>query len=643
MSTAPATAAFATPPRRRIPGFAALFLRKPVAVGALVVLVLLVLAAVAAPLVAPYDPIVQDTSATRQGPSLAHLLGTDVLGRDLLSRIIWGARDSLGGVALAVVVMLAIAVPVGVTAAYVGGRVDRVIMSIVDVVMSVPNIIMTLAALAIFNNSMTAAMITVGVLASAAFSRIFRSAVLATRRELFVSAATVMGLRPLQIMVRHALPHAGGVVLVQASLFAAATLGIQTGLAFLSFGPPPPAPTWGGMVADASKVLATHPWMFIPTGGVIAIATLALGLLGDGIRDANAERFTAPTRVRGLEQNRAAVDEVVPAAEEPLLAVRDLTIGFGDRGALTVVDSVSFDIAPGEVVGLVGESGSGKTVTALALLGLLGGSGRVTGGSIRFDGRELAGDRKAFAEVRGSGIAYVSQEPMTALDPTVRVGAQLIEAVRHHDGCSRAVARRRALELLEAVRIREPERVLRSYPHEISGGMAQRVVIARALAGRPRLLIADEPTTALDVTVQAEVLALLRSVQRDTGMAIVFVTHDWGVVAETCERALVMYAGQLVESAGIDDLISRPRHPYTRALLASDPHGARRGELLPTIGGTVPSPADWPVGCRFAARCPLAVDACRRAPIALVDLGAERTSRCIRIDALVAEEKGATA
>ncbi|MEO5535352.1 MAG: dipeptide/oligopeptide/nickel ABC transporter permease/ATP-binding protein [Pseudolysinimonas sp.] len=634
------TGSFAVPARRTSTGFTAALLRKPVAIAALVVLIVLVVAAIAAPLIAPYDPIVQDTAATRQGPSWVHLLGTDSLGRDLLSRLIWGGRDSLGGVALAVAVMLVIALPVGITTAYAGGRVDRVIMSIIDIVMSVPTIIITFAALAIFANSMTAAMITVGVLASAAFARIFRSAVLATRKELFVSAATVTGLRPFQILTRHVLPHATGVVLVQTSLFAAATLGIQTGLSFLAFGPPPPAPTWGGMVADASKVLATHPWMFVPTGGVIAVATLALGLLGDGIRDANAERFTAPIRTRDLFQKPAAVDSVVPTVASPLLSVRDLSIGFGEHSGLTVVDAVSFDIAPGEIVGLVGESGSGKTVTALAVLGLLGGTGRITRGSITFDGLELVGDLRALAATRGSGIGYVSQEPITSLDPTFRVGSQLIEAVRHHDRCSRAVARRRALELLAAVKIREPERVLRSYPHEISGGMAQRVIIARALAGRPRLLIADEPTTALDVTVQAEVLTLLRTVQQETGMAILLVTHDWGVVAETCSRALVMYAGQIVESAGVDDLLDRPRHPYTRALLASNPHGARRGETLPTIGGTVPSPADWPVGCRFAARCPLAVDECRAAPIPLIEAGPARTSRCIRIDALITDTAG---
>lgn len=613
-------------------------LRNPVAVVSLAVLFVLIAAAVFAPLLAPYDPIAQDLSASRQGPSAAHLLGTDALGRDLLSRIMWGGRESLFGVAEALFVMLAIAVPFGVLTAYLGGIFDRIVLGVIDIMMAIPGIIITLATLAIFNSSMTAAMISVGALASGAFTRVFRSSVLAVRRELFVSAAVVSGLRAIPIMVRHVVPHAKGAILVQASLFAAATLGIQTGLSFLAFGPPPPAPTWGGMVAEAATMLATHPWMFVPTGGVIAIATLALGLLGDAIRDAAAERAGSARSGAAGEQNVVGPVGAEPAGDDALLSVRGLTVEFGSGAeATTVVDGASFDVRRGEFVGLVGESGSGKTVTALAVLGLLSAGGRITAGSVRFDGRELRDDAAAMEAVRGSGIAFISQEPMVALDPSFTIGWQLVEAIRHHDKCDKRQARERALELLASVKLRDPEKVFASYPFQVSGGMAQRVVIARALAGRPRLLIADEPTTALDVTVQAEILALLRSMQAD-GMAVILVTHDWGVVAETCGRALVMYAGQVVEEAPLPQMIHAPRHPYTRGLLDSSPSGVRRGEILPTIGGTVPSPVDWPVGCRFAARCPLARDECRAAPIPMVALDDDRRSRCIRIPALVASE-----
>ena len=610
-------------------------LRNPVAVISLVVLAVLIGAAVLAPVLAPYDPIAQDIASARQGPSADHLLGTDSLGRDILSRLMWGGRESLFGVGEALGVMLIIAVPFGVLTAYLGGLFDRLVLGVIDIMMAIPGIIITLATLAIFDSSMTAAMISVGALASGAFTRVFRSSVLAVRGELFVSAARVSGVRALPIMARHVLPHAKGVILVQASLFAAATLGIQTGLSFLAFGPPPPAPTWGGMVAEASTLLQTHPWMFVPTGGVIALATLALGLLGDSIRDAAAERVGSKRASDAGEQNVAGPLDALPVEEQTLLSVRGLTIVYGTGdSATTVVDGASFDVHRGEFVGLVGESGSGKTVTALGILGLLGAGGRITAGSVRFEGQEICDAPAAVEAVRGSGIAFISQEPMVALDPSFRIGWQLIEAIRHHDGTSKREARERALELLAAVRLKDPQRVFDSYPHQVSGGMAQRVVIARALAGRPRLLIADEPTTALDVTVQAEILDLLRSMQSD-GMSVIIVTHDWGVVAETCQRAIVMYAGQIVETAPLPQMIDAPRHPYTRALLDSNPSGVTRGAILPTIGGTVPSPADWPVGCRFAARCPLATDDCRRAPIPVVELGSERRSRCIRIPELV--------
>jgi peptide/nickel transport system permease protein len=617
-------------------------LRKPLGVAAAVVIAVLVLAAVFAPWLSPYDPIAQDPAAARQWPSAAHWLGTDLLGRDLLTRIMYGGRDSLLGVTEALIVMLAISVPVGILAAYLRGAFDRAVLATIDIMMSIPAILITLASLAIFSNSMVAAMVTLGVLASAAFTRVFRSAVLAHRQAPFVQAAVVTGLPTGRILTRHVLPHARGVILVQASLFAAATLGIQTGLSFLAFGPPPPAPTWGGMVSEAASVIQSFPWMFIPTGGVIVLATLAFGLLGDALRDAAAEqvrpgRAVARPAIAPRATTAAVVEAPVRHAPDAVLAVDDLCVSFGANPELTVVDHVTFDVRPGEILGIVGESGSGKTVTALATIGLLGRGGRVSGGTIAFEGKDISSDPATMKGVRGSGIAYISQEPLVALDPSFTVGSQIVEVVRRHDRCTRAQAQRRAMDLLADMRLPDPARVYRSYPHQISGGMAQRVVIAKALAGRPRLLIADEPTTALDVTVQAEILALLKMLLDQTGMSIILVTHDWGVVAQTCDRTVVMYAGQVVEEAAMTALIASPRHPYTRGLLASNPHGARRGDILPTIGGVVPPPGTWPVGCRFAARCPFAQADCASGPIPLGGAGEERLSRCIHVAAIVEE------
>ena len=276
-------------------------------------------------------------------------------------------------------------------------------------------------------------------------------------------------------------------------------------------------------------------------------------------------------------------------------------------------------------------------MTARAVLGLLPDGGRTTAGSVRWDGVELVGlPQRELRRYRGSGISLISQESVASLDPTRTVGAQLAQVVRLHDPAGRADVRGRVRQLLEQVRLPDPAAVARKYPHQLSGGMAQRICIAIALAGRPRLLIADEPTTALDVTVQAEVLDLLRALQRETGMAVLLVTHDWGVVADVCDRALVMYAGQVVEQATTDQVFDLPLHPYTDGLLQSDPHAAGvppRGEL-PSIPGSVPPPGSWPHGCHFAARCPLVVDACRTGPVPLVEPEDGRSSRCLRVDEL---------
>ena len=291
----------------------------------------------------------------------------------------------------------------------------------------------------------------------------------------------------------------------------------------------------------------------------------------------------------------------------PLLAVRDLAIEFRtEQGVVRAVDGVSFDVFPNETVGLVGESGCGKTVTGLALLGLVPSPpGRVAAGSIRFEGHELAGmPEQRLRALRGREIAMVFQEPMTALNPVFTVGGQLADVLRRCKGLTRRQARVAAIELLARVGIPAPERRVDEYPHQLSGGMRQRVVIAMALSCDPKLIVADEPTTALDVTTQAQVLEQMMRLQQEFRMALLLITHDLGVIAETCDRAMVMYCGKVVEQAPIGELFARPRHPYTAGLLASIPAAAadERREL-PVIPGMVPDLLDLPAGCRFADRC----------------------------------------
>jgi peptide/nickel transport system permease protein len=622
------------------PGFLRRLLRRPVAIVCIAYLIFVVIVAIVAPIVFPNVSGEQAGSftAVRETPSASHVLGTDTLGRDVLQRLLVGTRITVVGVAEALAVILVLGVPFGLAAGYFGGRIDRVSTWVADVAYSIPGIIVMLMVLSVFPYSMLAAMVAFGVLVSPVLMRVVRAAVLPVRRELYISAARVSGLSHRYILRRHVLPRVAGPIIVQASLLSALALLVQTGLSFLGLLVKEPAPSWGGMVANGLSVIVLQPWLIWPPGMAISVTVLALGLLGDAVRDSMVEVWSAPVgRVRRAV--RPPADEVATAqpGRDALLSVRGLEVAFRNphgRG-VRVVDGVSFDILPGETVGLVGESGCGKSATAMSIINLLPRGGRVEGGTILFEGRDLTRmSERELNRVRGKGIGVISQEPMVAFDPTFRIGWQLAEVVRRHQSLSRSEAKGRVLELLRQVNLPDAEGVARRYPHELSGGMAQRVAIARALAGDPRLLIADEPTTALDVTVQAEILDLLRDLQEQNGMAILLITHDWGVVADLCERTVVLYAGQVVERAPLRPIFREPLHPYTEALLAANPHGGVGREELPTIPGTVPQPGQWPVGCHFRLRCQYATQACAEHEIPLEEVEGDRETRCIHAEEL---------
>ena len=516
--------------------------------------------------------------------------------------------------------------------------------------MAIPPIIIILVVLAVIPGSENAAMLVFGLLGAPSMLRVVRGATLKVREEPYVTAGRLCGLSALQVVRRHVLPRVAGPIIVQASIFAAYALLFETGLAYLGLTASSSSPTWGGMVAEASTVIEQQEWLLIPSGVLIAVTILAFGLLGDAARDAAAMEDAAPAHRRRTAAPRDAAGQAAPASQpgapsadadaDALLSVRGLSVtGQGRSGQTLVVDSVSFDVFPGETVGLVGESGCGKTLTALAVLRLLPASLAVAGGQAQWAGRDLLQmPDRVFDALRGSALAYVSQEPQASLDPSFTVGSQLAEVIRRHDRVPRSAGRARAVALLRQVELPDPDRTARAYPHELSGGMAQRVALALALAGRPDLLIADEPTTALDVTVQAELLALLRRLARETGMAVLLITHDWGVVADVCDRTIVMYAGQVVERGGVQDLFERPLHPYTLGLLRSHPSLARPGQPISALPGRVALPGAWPTGCRFAPRCGFADDACRAGPILLAEHGASRQARCLHTERLLPDE-----
>jgi peptide/nickel transport system ATP-binding protein len=319
-------------------------------------------------------------------------------------------------------------------------------------------------------------------------------------------------------------------------------------------------------------------------------------------------------------------------ANGPLLELRHLAVSFAtDDGTVHAVDGIDLSLARGRTLGLVGESGCGKSVTSLAIMGLLPPENSKVKGEVRFEGRDLLTlDADTIRDLRGARLAMIFQEPMTSLNPAYTVGDQIVEVIQRHQGLSATDARTRAIEMLRIVRIPSPERRVDDYPHKLSGGMRQRAMIAMALACGPELLIADEPTTALDVTIQAQILDLMRGLRRDTGTAIILITHDLGVVAEMADDVAVMYAGQIVERAPVRDLFARPEHPYTVGLLGSIPRLDEKRERLPSIEGRVPDMTRPPVGCRFAARCPFVEPACRDAEPALVEVAPGHLTRCRR-------------
>jgi peptide/nickel transport system permease protein len=627
-------------------------LRRPTAVVSLGFLALIVLGAIAAPLIAPYGPLTPDFLHALAGPSSAHLLGTDALGRDVLSRLMYGARPSLLACAVTVLVALGLGVSGGLIAGYTGGWTDSVVSRFGDVLLSVPAFIILLVVVTIFPTGLTLASVTLGVLFSPAIMRVVRSAVLSVRHLPYIDAARVAGLPPRRIMFQEVLPRVTGPVVVQASLTAGAALLTVTGLGFLGFGTQPPQPSWGSLIADGEQVMQQQSFLLIASGGIVALTVLAFVLFSDSLRDVLAARWApvaASPRPRGKEPVAAdhAEDDAALSAGtgkgRPLLRVQGLSVAIGHgAGERVLTREVSFAVMQGESVGIVGESGSGKSITVKAILGLLPGGAHVTAGEVYYDGNAVSRfSRRERTAWHGSKVGFISQEPIASLDPRCTVGHLLTSIVRLHDDCSRSEAKVRVLELLDMVRLPDPADVFRAYPHQLSGGMAQRISIAAALAGRPDLLIADEPTTALDVTVQAEILDVLRELQQQLHMSLVLVSHDWGVVADICERVVVMYAGEVVETCGVSTVLTRPRHPYSSALLASDPAEVPSGQRLPTIPGSVVQAGQWPVGCHFADRCKYVTDECRERPVPLTRVDEGHFSRCLHHADLAMEESSA--
>jgi peptide/nickel transport system permease protein len=598
------------------PGIWHRLVRNPLAVIGLVWIAFLLLCFLVPGLLATHDPVQQDVTLTRlrETPSADHWLGTDAFGRDLYSRIIWGGRLTVKAILIALGLSTLIGIPVGLLSGWHGGRVDRAIMWIVDVLFSLPLILLALAIVGALGTGLVPAMIAVGVLLSTRFARLTRGVALAEREELYVDAARISGLSTPTILRRYILPNLWPVLIVQIAIISGVILLVGAVLSFIGVGSPPDSYDWGAMLNQGREQVLAFPYQVVPSAAAIVLTVLAFNLVGDGVRDAIGQPTVRPSRrSERRDEPTRGVAESTAHPDGALLSISNLSVEFpGAREQVAhVLDGVTLAVRPGETLCIVGESGSGKSMTVLTALGLTPPPGRRTAGEVRFDGLELIGlTERQWQSVRGRRIGMIFQEPVAVLNPGLTVGAHLVETLR----LDRRAARSRAIELLTLVRVPDPERRIDEYPHQFSGGMAQRVGIALALACDPVLLIADEPTTALDVTVQGQILDLLAEIQERLGMAMILITHDLGVVAEVADRVAVMYAGQVVESGDATEVFRTPQHPYTSALLATMPQHHERDDELSVIPGTVPSPTAWPGGCRFHPRCPVAVDACHVTP-----------------------------
>ncbi|MBK0327998.1 dipeptide/oligopeptide/nickel ABC transporter permease/ATP-binding protein [Rhodobacteraceae bacterium F11138] len=608
-----------------------LFRNRLAAMGAVVLTVILLLVLLT-PLLPLPDPDVTATADRFQTPfSPGHLLGTDHLGRDQLSRLLHGTRLSLAvGIAAAAIAGF-VGSAIGIIAGYFGGRVDNMIMRGVDMLMAFPYILLALAIVAALGPGLMNALIAVAAVNVPFFARNIRGITVGLAEREFIDAARLAGMGHTRIILSELLPNVLPVIIIAMSTTVGWMILETAGLSFLGLGSQPPQADLGSMLGEARSALISHPFTSVVPGVMIFLIVMSINLLGDGVRDALDPRLRSGALSRPRATTLVQRNDPVPAATEDLLAIQDLQTQFhaGNR-VYKAVGGVSLSVSPGECLGLIGESGSGKSVTALSVMGLVASPpGVITGGAVRFRGDDLIGaPYETLRRKRGDRVAYIFQDPLATLHPLYTVGDQLIEAIQSHHAVSRSAARDKAIRLFKAVRIPNAESRVGNYPHEMSGGMRQRVGIAMALANDPDVIIADEPTTALDVTVQAQILALLDDLRRDRGLAIIFITHDFGVVGQLCDRVAVMYAGRIVEQGPTQSVLETPAHPYTKRLIACVPELGRGRRELAAIPGLPPSVEALPPGCAFAPRCTKAQDDCRSGQIALTG-SYPRAVRCL--------------
>jgi oligopeptide/dipeptide ABC transporter ATP-binding protein len=607
-------------PSSPIYGFWKTFSKNRMGVVGLVMLLVAVLVAVFAPVIAPYDPETSEgltSSDIYNAPNAEHWLGTDDAGKDVFSSFIYGSRVSLIVGFFAAFISIVIGGVIGIVAGFYGGRIENLLMRFTDTLLVIPDLPLIVVIVALTKPSLLNIIFVIGIFGWTATARIVRSQTLAVKSRKFVLRARAIGAGNRHIIVHHILPLVMPLLVVNAILVISLAILNESTLSFLGLGDPTSL-SWGQMLnfAFGRGAMSAGAWWALATPGFgIVWVVLALTLLGHGLEQVLNPRLESHHLMPGRQtvQSEAGVaSEEKRRKDAPvMLDVRNLSVQFfNDNVAAQAVQNVSFQLHEGEMMGLVGESGCGKTTLIMALNRLLPAAGRISNGHVYFQGKDLAAaSEEELADVRWGGISIVFQGAMNALNPVRTVGDQIKEAItKHIPTMPPGQLEERVVELLELVGIAAKHK--NHFPHQYSGGMRQRAMIAMALSCNPQVVIADEPTTALDVMIQAQILELLDTLRRKLGLAIIFVTHDLGVVAEMCDSVLVMYGGVTAECADVDMIYNSPRHPYTQELLKAFPDLSQPGKRLVSIPGYPPKLDALPAGCRFAPRCPLAFERC---------------------------------
>ena len=589
------------------------------AFGGILLLIILTLS-ILAPILPLKEPNITNTADRFMVPfEGGHILGTDHLGRDLLSRLLWGTQLSLAVGFAAAFIAATFGSILGAIAGFYGQKTDNIIMRFIDMLMAFPYILLALAIVAALGPGLFNALIAVALVNIPFFARNIRGVTVTLANKEFIEAARLSGMSNLRILIVEIFPNLLPMIVIAMSTTVGWMILETAGLSFLGLGSQPPQADLGSMLGEARSALITNPHTSFVPGIMIFCIVIGINLFGDGVRDALDPRLKKGSLIRPLPQTIYEGGDTQPTPSTKLLSVQNLSTQFRvNQDVYQSSNDVSFEIQEGECLGLIGESGSGKSVTALSVTSLVASPpGVIKKGSVNYKNENLlALPYEKLRSIRGNKISYIFQDPLTTLHPLHTIGDQLLEALQAHDSkLSASESISKSKDLLKSVQIPNPDNVWDVYPHQLSGGMRQRVCIAMALINDPELIIADEPTTALDVTVQAQILNILNSLRKERKLSILFISHDFGVISQLCDRVIVMYAGSIVEEGPVKNIMQQAAHPYTSELIKCVPQLGNMEHALHSIPGNPPSLNQLPEGCAFANRCQYKQDQCLKGSV----------------------------